>query len=161
MNTADHTLPETARQAIRACFPRYPTRRAVVLPALHAVQEELGYVPPEAVVEIARLLELAPAEVYDTLSFYGFFQQDRPVGRVRVWVCRSLSCAACGGESLLDYLCQKLGVRPGETTADGRVTLQYAECLGACDYAPAMLANDTLHKNLTKEKIDAFVASLK
>jgi NADH-quinone oxidoreductase subunit E len=151
--------PELA-DAIRAYFPRYPNRRAVVLPALHTVQERLGYVPPQAVVEIAELLGLAPAEVQDTLSFYGFFKQDEPLGQVRVWVCRSISCAACGGEEILDYLCEKLGIRPGQTTADGRITLQYAECLGACDFAPAMLANETLHKNLTREKIDAFVASL-
>ncbi len=160
MSTAERILNDDLRQAIRALFPRYPTRQAVTLPALHLVNEQLGYVPQQAVVEIAELLELAPAEVQDTLSFYGFFKQDQPAGRLRVWVCRSLSCAACGGEELLEYLCKKLGIRPGETTPDGRVTLEFAECLGACDYAPAMLAGDTLHKNLTKEKIDQFVASL-
>ena len=153
-------LTKETLEAIRAYFPRYPNRRAVVLPALHVVSEALGYVPPQAVAEIAELLELAPAEVQDTLSFYGFFKQDRPLGRVRVWVCRSISCAARGGEELLEHLCERLGIRPGETTPDGRVTLEYAECLGACDFAPAMLANDTLYKNLTTEKIDAFVDSL-
>ena len=147
--------------AIRACFPRYPTRRAVLLPALHVVNERLGYVPPEAVVEIAGLLELAPAEVQDALSFYGFFPQDRPQGQTRVWVCRSLSCAVRGGEDLLEYLCQRLGIRPGQTTPDGRVTVRYAECLGACDFAPAMLAGDVLLKDLTREKIDEFVESLR
>lgn len=161
MSIAPQVLTAEILDAIRAYFPRYPNRRAVVLPALHVVNERLGYVPPQAVVEIAELLGLAPAEVQDTLSFYGFFKQDQPCGRVRVWVCRSLSCAACGGEGLLDYLCEKLGIRPGETTPDGRVTLDFAECLGACDYAPAMLANDVLYKNLTREKIDQFVESLK
>ena len=160
MSTTERILTDDVRQAIRAYFPRYATRQAVTLPALHLVNEHLGYVPEEAVVEIAELLELAPAQVQDTLSFYGFFKQDKPQGRVRVWVCRSLSCSARGGEELLEYLCGKLGIRPGETTPDGRVTLEYAECLGACDYAPAMLANDTLHKNLTREKIDEFLASL-
>ena len=161
MSTAERVLTSDIIGAVKAYFPRYPTRRAVVLPALHVVNERLGHVPAAAVVELAELLELAPAEVQDTLSFYGFFKQDRPQGRTRVWVCRSLSCAARGGEELLEYLCEKLGIRPGETTADGRVSLEFAECLGACDYAPAMLAGDTLHKNLTKEKIDAFVQSLK
>ena len=90
--------------------------RRSTLPALHLVNERLGYVPPQAVVEIAELLELAPAQVQDTLSFYGFFKQDKPQGRYRVWVCRSISCAACGGEELLEYLCEKLGIQPGETT---------------------------------------------
>ena len=160
MSTAEKILTDDVRQAIRALFPRYPTRQAVTLPALHLVSERLGYVPRQAVIEIAGLLELAPAQVQDTLSFYGFFKQDEPLGRTRVWVCRSISCAARGGEELLEYLCKKLGVRPGETTSDGRVTLEFAECLGACDYAPAMLAGDTLYKDLTKEKIDEFVASL-
>lgn len=152
-------LNDDIRDAIQAYFPRYPNRRAVVLPALHVVNEHLGYVPLEAVVEVSRLLGLAPAEVQDTLSFYGFFKQDKPTGRYRVWVCRSISCAATGGEDLLEHLCRRLGVRPGETTEDGRVTLEYAECLGACDYAPAMLVNDVLHGNLTREKIDAIVDS--
>jgi NADH-quinone oxidoreductase subunit E len=160
MSTAQRLLTDDLRQAIQAHFPRYATRQAVTLPALHVVNQRLGYVPQQAVVEIAELLELAPAQVQDTLSFYGFFKQDKPAGRVRVWICRSISCAARGGEELLEYLCEKLGIRPGETTPDGRVTLEFAECFGACDYAPAMLVGETLHTDLTKEKIDQFVASL-
>jgi NADH-quinone oxidoreductase subunit E len=160
MSTIERTLTDEVLDEIREYFPRYPNRRAVVLPALHVVNERLGYVPPQAVVELAELLELAPAEVQDTLSFYGFFKQDKPHGGVRVWVCRSLSCAARGGEDLLAYLCEKLGIRPGQTTPDGQITLEFAECLGACDYAPAILAGNTLHKNLTKEKIDEIVASI-
>ena len=148
------TLDADLREQIKAILPRYPTKQAVTLPALHVVNERLGYVPPEAVVELAALLGLTPAQVQDTLSFYGFFKQDQPQGRYRLWVCRSISCAACGGEELLEYLCQKLGIRPGETTADGRVTLEFAECFGACDQAPAILVNDTLHGDMTREKID-------
>jgi NADH-quinone oxidoreductase subunit E len=161
MATVQSILSDDIRAAIRDYFPRYPTRQAVVLPALHVVQERLGYVPMQAVVEIAELLELAPAQVQDTLSFYGFFPQDRPQGRTRVWVCRSISCAAREGEEMLAYLCEKLGIEPGQTTPDGRVTLEFAECLGACEGAPAMLANETLHTNLTREKIDQFVESLR
>ena len=135
-------LNDDLRREIAGHLPRYPTRQAAVLPALHMVNERLGYVPPQAVVEIAELLGLAPAQVQDTLSFYGFFKQDKPLGRYRVWVCRSISCAACGGEELLEYLCEKLGMRPGETTPDGRVTLEFAECLGLCDLAPAVLVNE-------------------
>ncbi|MEN6556709.1 MAG: NAD(P)H-dependent oxidoreductase subunit E [Thermoguttaceae bacterium] len=147
-------LDAALREEIESLFPRYPTRQAIVLPALHRVHERLGYVPIEAVVELAELLGLAPSQVQDTLSFYGFFKQDRPQGRWRVWACRSMVCAACGGENLLEFLCKKLGVRPGETTADGRVTLEAAECLGACDQAPALLVNDTLHGNMTREKLE-------
>lgn len=160
MPPVERLLSDDLLEAIRRYFPRYPNRRAVVLPALHVVLERLGHVPPQAVVEIAQLLELAPAEVQDTLSFYGLFKQDGPAGRVRVWVCRSLSCAACGAEELLEYLCERLGIRPGQTSPDGRVSLEFAECLGACDFAPAMLAGPVLLKNLTREKVDQFVASL-
>jgi NADH-quinone oxidoreductase subunit E len=154
-------LTEEMTRAIEAHFPRYPNRRAVVLPALHVVHERLGHVPPLAVIEIAELLEIAPAEVQDVLSFYGFFRQDRPVGQVRVWVCRSLTCAACQEEDLLEYLCSKLGIRPGQTTPDGCFSIEVAECLGACDYAPAMLGNNVLLKNMTRALIDQFLESHK
>ena len=157
MATQERILTDDMVRAIQAYFPRYPTRRAVTLPALHIVNDALRHVPLGAVVEIARLLELAPAEVQDTLSFYGFFKQDEPHGKTRAWVCRSISCALRGGEEVLDHICHTLGVRPGETTADGSLTVEYAECLGACDFAPCMLAGTTLHKNLTNETADKFM----
>ena len=86
-------LTDEMAAEIRSLFPRYPTKQAVTLPALHIVNDKLRYVPLEAVVEIAEILELAPAVVQDTLSFYGMFKQDAPHGEVRAWVCRSISCA--------------------------------------------------------------------
>jgi NADH-quinone oxidoreductase subunit E len=147
--------------AIKAFFPRYPTRQAVTLPALHIVNERLRYVPLEAVVEIAQLLELAPAVVQDTLSFYGFFKQDAPHGETRAWVCRSIACALRGGEEVLEHMCHAAGIHPGETTADGKLTLEFGECLGACEFAPCMLAGKELHKDLTPEKGEAFVKELR
>lgn len=150
-------LTEEMVTAIRAYIPRYPNKQAVTLPALHIVNERLRCVPLEAVVEIAEILELHPAQVQDTLSFYGYFKQDQPHGRTRAWVCRSISCALRGGEEVLEHLCHKLGIHPGETTADGKLTLEYAECLGACEYAPCMLAGKELVKNLTDESADGFI----
>jgi NADH-quinone oxidoreductase subunit E len=132
----------------------------VTLPALHVVNKHLRYVPIAAVVEVARLLGLAPAEVQDTLSFYGFFKQDAPHGRTRAWVCRSISCALRGGEEILEHMCHEAKIRPGETTADGRLTLEFGECLGGCDFAPCMLAGNELHKNLTPESASAFLRNL-
>lgn len=142
---------------IEALMPRYPTKQALTLPALHVVHDELRHVPLDAVVEIAQLLDLAPAEVQDTLTFYQFFHQDKPHGQVRAFVCRSISCALRGGEQVLDHLCTKAGIKPGETTPDGSLTVEPAECLGACDFAPCMLAGDDLHKDLTPEKADQFL----
>ncbi len=157
MATAQRILTDEMIAAIKAYFPRYPTRQAVTLPALHIVNQHLRCVPLEAVVEIAELLELSPAQVQDTLSFYGFFKQDKPHGEVRAWVCRSISCALRGGEEVLDQMCKQANIGPGETTADGKLTLEFGECLGACDFAPCMLAGDTLHKNLTVESATSFV----
>ena len=126
-----------------------------MLPALHIVQDQLRCVPAQAVVEIAQMLDLAPAEVFDTLSFYGFFRSpEKALGKHRAWVCRSISCALRGGEDVLSAMCRRLNVRPGETSADGTVTLEFAECLGACEFAPCALVDGTIHKNLSIETIE-------
>ena len=88
------------------------------------------------------------------MSFYGFFRTEKdPLGKVRVWICRSLPCMLRGGEELLAELCERWGIQPGETTADGSVTLELAECLGACDGAPCMLLNDELSLCVTADDV--------
>jgi NADH-quinone oxidoreductase subunit E len=134
-------LSEALREQIRSLFPRYPDKRAVTLPALHLVQERLRCVPVQAMAEIAELLEITAAEVHDTMSFYGFFPQ-APIGDVRLWICRSLSCMLRGGDLMLEHACHRLNIEPGETTKGGELTVEFAECLGICDYAPAALADD-------------------
>lgn len=158
---ANRILTDEMVAAIRAYIPRYPSKQAVTLPALHIVNDRLRHVPLQAVVEIAEILELAPSQVQDTLSFYGFFKQDAPHGQTRAWVCRSISCALRGADELLADLCHELHIQPGETTSDGKLTLEYGECLGACDFAPCMLANETLHKCLTKEAARQVLATLR
>ena len=128
----DRILTPAMVAEIEAYFPRYPNKQAVTLPALHIVNAHLRHVPLQAVVEIAELLELHPAQVQDTLTFYGFFHQDKPHGETRAWVCRSISCALRGGEEVLAHMCEKAGIKPGETTPDGKLTIEPAECLGAC-----------------------------
>ena len=141
-----------------AYLPRYPSKQAVTLPALHLVQDELRCVPLEAIREIADLLDLSPAEVHDTMTFYGFFRDEKqPLGKTRLWVCRSLACMLRGGDELLAHLCDKLGVQPGGTTADGKITLEFAECIGACEGAPAVLVDDEHGMNVTPEKADELV----
>lgn len=156
----ERVLTEEMIAAIKAYFPRYPSRQAVTLPALHIVNERLRCVPFQAVVEIAELLGLSPAQVQDTLSFYEFFRQQEPHGKTRAWVCRSISCMLRGADDLLKHMCHRAGIDPGGTTADGKLTLEFGECLGACEYAPCMLAGETLHKCLTPEKADEFLSQL-
>ena len=158
--TSAPVLTPQMRAEIEAFLPRYPTKQAVTLPALHIVNEHLRCVPMGAIPEIAAILDLSPAEVYDTLSFYGFFKA-KPCGQVRAWVCRSISCALRGGEEVLESLSHKLGVPPGGTTPDGKITLEFGECLGLCDFAPAMLAGDKTYHNMSVEKVDETVAQLR
>ncbi|SRR5579883_2956497 len=154
-------LSEAMKERIRSLFPRYPSKRAVTLPALHLVQEHLRCVPLQAMAEIAELLEITPAEVHDTMSFYGFFPQ-APIGDVRVWICRSLSCMIRGGDELLEHACSRLAIEPGETTSDGKLTVEFAECLGICDFAPAALADDgRVYGPLTETSVDAMLEELK
>src|SRR5207302_8182479 len=104
-------LSEDLRQQILAYLPRYPSKQAVTLPALHIVHDALHCVPREAIREIADILDLSPAEIYDTMSFYQFFREESaPLGRTRLWVCRSLPCALRGGAALLTDLVQPLHV---------------------------------------------------
>jgi NADH-quinone oxidoreductase subunit E len=153
-------LSEALKEKIRSLFPRYPSKRAVTLPALHLVQEHLRCVPLQAMAEIADLLEITAAEVHDTMSFYGFFPQ-APLGDVRVWICRSLSCMLRGGDQMLEHACHKLGIEPGATTAHGELTVEFAECLGICDFAPAALADDgRVFGPLDEAQVDRMLAEL-
>jgi NADH-quinone oxidoreductase subunit E len=154
-------LSEELKQKILAYLPRYPNKQAVTLPALHLVHDEMRCVSRDAIREIADLLDLSPAEVMDTMTFYEFFRAEEcPLGRTRLWVCRSLACSLRGGEEILDHVCRKLDIRPGGTTADGKITLEFAECLGACDGAPAVMVNDEHRHGMTPERADALLAEL-
>ena len=155
-------LTDDLRQKILAYVLRYPSKQAVTLPALHVVQDALRCVPLEAVKEIADLLDLSPAEVHDTMSFYGFFKDEQhKLGRTRLWVCRGLACALRDGEHVLGDICRKLQVRPGQTSADGKVTVEFAECIGVCEGAPAVLINDVGRKDVTPDKVDVLLAELR
>ena len=140
-------------------FPRYPTKRAVLLPALHEIQHTYGWIPVQALEEVAAFLELAPAEVMDTATFYEEYWL-KPKGQYLLQVCRSLSCEICSSRELTDHLSKTLKIEQGETTQDGRFTLVELECLGACGTAPVMLINDVLHEELTVKKLDELIAAL-
>ena len=155
-------LDESLKRRIEEYLPRYPSKQAVTLPALHIVQDETALRLHGGDARDRRMLDLSPAEVHDTASFYGFFRTEKdPLGKTRLWVCRSLACQLRGSDDLLKHLCDKLGVQPGGTTADGKITLEFAECIGGCDGAPCVLVNDEHRMNVTVEKVDGLIAELR
>jgi|YNPNPStandDraft_1061719.scaffolds.fasta_scaffold88703_2 NADH-quinone oxidoreductase subunit E len=139
----------------------YPTKRAAMLPALWIAQREYGgYLPPEALMEVAYRLGTSYAVVQGVATFYTMYNK-RPVGRVMLEVCTNLTCSICGGYEILRYLEQKLGIKVGETTPDGQFTLMEVECLNDCGNAPVMQVGNRYFGNLTPEKIDALIEQLK
>lgn len=134
-------------------IPRYPTRRAVLLPALHLVQHTYNWIPMQALEEVAAFLEISPAEALDTASFYEEYWL-KPKGKYLVGVCRSLACEICGSREITERLKRKLGIEVGETTADGRFTLIEMECLGSCGTAPVALVNEVLAEEIDPAKLE-------
>lgn len=139
---------------------RYPEKRAALLPALWLVQEQQGWVGPESMEYLAGLLDITPAYVYETVTFYTMYNL-KPVGRHHIQVCNSICCCLRGSEDVVHYLKKKLGVDIGESTEDMRFHLSTVECLGSCGTAPMMQVNDDYHEDLTEEKIDRILEKLK
>lgn len=155
-------LTEDQKTRIRAYIPKYPRKQAVTLPALHLVHDENRTVSNEAIVEIAEILDLHPSEVQDTMTFYAFFKgEGQKNGATRLWVCRGLACMLRGAYELIEHCEAKLGVHCGETTPDGRITLEFAECIGACDGAPACLKEDVHVMDVTPDKADQLIEELR
>lgn len=140
-------------------FPRYPTKRAVLLPALHHVQHTYGHIPMQAMEELANFLELAPSEVLDTATFYEEYWL-KPKGKYLLQVCRSLSCEICASGQLTRTIQDTLKIDTFQTTKDGRFTLVELECLGACGTAPVALVNEVLHEELTPAKLMDIIQKL-
>lgn len=151
--------PET-RERIQELMARYPKPRSAILPALHAVQDELGWVPDEAQEEVAEMFGMPPAEIRSLVTFYYMYHR-KPVGRYVLKICRSISCWLCGAERLQEQLEKKLGVGLGETTEDGLFTLVGGECLAACTGAPCLQVNDYYFENAEEEAVDKLLADLR
>lgn len=147
----------TAR--IAALAARYPEPAAALLPSLHLVQAEVGWIPAQAEEEVAGLLGLPPIRIREAVTFYSMFRR-RPSGRHHIRICRSLSCSLGGSEALLERLRTRLGIHPGEMTSDGRLSLEEVECLGNCDKAPCALIDFEEHPRLTPESLDKILEGL-
>jgi NADH-quinone oxidoreductase subunit E len=145
---------------VRRLQALYPDRRGALLPVLHMAQETFGHVSLEAEAYVAGLFGLSPAHVHEVVTFYTlFFQQ--PKGRHIVAVCHNLSCHLAGAPAIVAHVKARLGIEPGETTEDGRITFQSVECLCACEAAPMAQVDDRYELNLTPEKIDRLLEALR
>lgn len=131
-----------------------------MLVRLKKAQSQFGYIPEQSIMAIAQSLDLPVSEVYGVATFYSFLTI-RPLGRNVIRVCQSLPCHIQHSGPVIDALGSALGIKPGETTADARFSLEFTNCIGACDNAPAMLVNSDLHGNLTPDKIAQILKSYK
>ena len=146
---------------VRAFADRYPDSRSAVMDALRLAQERHGgWLPPEAFVEVADALDLTPAYCHAVASFYDMYHL-APVGRHMVEVCTNLSCALAGAQAVLDAFADELGVRPGETTEDGGVTLRAIECAGGCGRAPVVVVDHVYREPVRAEQVPAIVEELR
>ena len=144
---------------VEQIIQRYPDgkQKSALIPVLHLAQEEFGgWLSAETMDYVASVLNLQPIEVYEVATFYSMYNL-KPVGRYLFEVCQTGPCMLNGSDNIIKYIFEKLGIKPGETTADGMFTLKTVECLGACGYAPMMQLGKNYREHLTKEKVDAII----
>src|SRR2546426_9216566 len=144
---------------IDAHLAKYPVIRSAILPLMFIVQRERGYLDPPGVSYLARRLGLRITDIWEVATFYSMIQT-KPVGKYHIQICKTLSCKILGEPKITEHVCNKLGIKPGETTADGRFTVSLVECLGSCGTAPMFQINFDYHENLTREKVDQILDSL-
>ena len=145
---------ERAQREFETFLKHYPKKQAALLPTLRLAESEFGHLSDEVIHYVAGLLDLTPAKVWSVASFYTLLHT-KPVGRHRLLLCRNLTCFMMGAEGIQKFVEEKLGCKAGETTVDGKFTVETAECLAACDLAPCMHLDGDYHGPLTPEKVEA------
>jgi|SRR5208283_1053240 len=150
-------LTEKEREEIERVLVRHERKMSASVEALKIVQRNRGWISDGSLKDIAELLEMTPEELDSVATFYSIIFRRR-VGRHVIFICTTISCWVMGYEEILNYLQERLGIEPGETTADDRFTLLPIPCLGACDGAPAMMVDETLYTNVTRDRIDEVIA---
>lgn len=149
-------LSEQARARIHEFVDKYPDSRSALLPALHVAQNELGWVSRAAMEEVGETLKIDPDLVEEVATFYTMYYT-KPVGTYVLEVCKTIPCSLLGADEIIDYISEKLGIQPGETTQDGMFTLFRVECLAACHRAPVMQVNHRYYQDLTPQKVDTLI----
>ena len=155
-------LSKDSLDQIKREVAKYPPERkaSAVMAALRIAQEEHGWLSVPLMDYIAELLGMRPIQVYEVATFYSMYDL-KPVGRHKISICTNISCMLCGSDAIVKHLEQRLGIKLGETTPDGKVTLKEVECLAACCGAPMFQIGKTYYENLTPQKVDEILASLK
>lgn len=151
-----HLIPEFDQ--MRRRFPAEATS-SMVLPCLRRIQDDRGFVADSDIADLTAYLGVPRIQIEEVLAHYTQFRR-APIGRSHLQVCRNLSCSMRGAEGVIEHLCHKLQVQPGQTTADGRFTLSTVECLGSCGTAPVVMVNEAYHENMSPAKLDALIEEL-
>lgn len=151
-------FPEPLLQEVARQIAKFPEgkQKSALLSVLHLAQAHFGYLSEPVMDYVARLLHILPIEVYEVATFYSMYDT-KPSGKVKLEVCRTGPCMIEGAEKIVSYIENKLGIKDGETTADGIFTLKTVECLGACGYAPMLQAGEKFHEHLTEAKVDELI----
>ena len=153
--------PEVVEE-MRAHLTKYPTdrKRSALIPLLFVIQRERGWIDNAGVNYLATFLDLEVTDIWETATFYSMFNF-KPIGKYHIQVCKTLSCRIMGEPEITGHICDKLGIHVGETTPDGKFTVSRVECLGSCGTAPMMQIGFDYHEDLTTEKVDEILDSLK
>src|SRR6266853_277506 len=153
------TFSPEVEAEINRHLAKYPLTRSAILPLMFIVQRERGYLDPPGVSYLAQRLNLRITDIWEVATFYSMIYT-KPVGKYHIQVCKTLSCKLLGEGKITEHICQKLGIKPGETTADGRFSLSLVECLGSCGTAPMFQVNFDYNESLTTERVDKILDSL-
>ncbi len=148
------------KKKIEEIVARYPQKEAAILPVLHIAQKEFGSISVEEEKLVARILGIKPIRVRELVTFYTMLSRES-LGKYHIQICSNLSCSLLGSDNFVDYLVEKLGIEPGETTPDKKFTLSKVECLGACERAPCMLVNFNYYGDMDPKKVDKILDGLK
>jgi NADH-quinone oxidoreductase subunit E len=157
-------VPAKLEAELDELLTHYPHKRSASIMFLHAIQEHFGYISSEAMEWVAAKLQLQPINIYELVTFYPMFHQ-KPVGKYHLKVCRTLSCALAGAYKLHNHFCKKLGLDPHahgpQTTADGKYTVEFVECLASCGTAPVMMVNDRFHEKVAESHAERILTEYK
>ena len=154
------TYTKQNEEKFQTMAKKYPKIDSMMLPALWLVQEQEGWVSPDAMIYVAQKVEKSPIEVYEFATFYTMFNL-KPIGTYHIELCKTLSCMLMGAPELKKFIKSTLGIEPGQTTEDGKFHLSEVECQGACGGAPMISLNHQYHENLTVEKLDKIIKECK